>query len=99
FIDALLVYRLLIMYFVYVLYSSALDRYYVGYTSDLFDRLKKHNNHHRGFTGRTSDWRIVYTEIYEEKLQAMDREQEIKSWKSRKRLINLISSAGSGHSD
>lgn len=31
------------MYYVYMLYSAILDRYYVGQTSNLEDRLKRHN--------------------------------------------------------
>ncbi len=29
------------MYCVYILYSSQMDRYYVGYTADLEDRIRK----------------------------------------------------------
>ncbi|MFD1629508.1 GIY-YIG nuclease family protein [Pseudopedobacter beijingensis] len=83
------------MFTVYVLYSLTATRYYIGVTSDVAGRLRRHNSSHKGFTGKASDWQLVYTEIYEEKSEAMKRERELKSWKSRSCLEALISSAGS----
>jgi predicted GIY-YIG superfamily endonuclease len=36
-------YRLNDMYFVYILYSEKLNRYYVGSTNNITDRIKRHN--------------------------------------------------------
>ncbi len=78
---------------VYILYSKILDKYYVGYTGDvLAERLRKHNSFHKGFTGTKNDWDIVYFEVYDEKSFAMARERKIKSWKSRKKIEELINS-------
>ncbi|MGB0424983.1 MAG: hypothetical protein ACPGED_11680 [Flavobacteriales bacterium] len=30
----------------------------------LEERLRKHNSNHKGFTGTTSDWRIVHHEEF-----------------------------------
>ncbi|WP_221262187.1 GIY-YIG nuclease family protein [Mucilaginibacter sp. AK015] len=46
------------MFSTYILYSILLDTYYVGSTSNLDERVKKHNTNHKGFTGKTSDWVI-----------------------------------------
>ena len=35
---------------VYILYSKLLDKYYVGSTTNVMERLKKHLNNHKGFT-------------------------------------------------
>ncbi len=80
------------MYFTtYILYSKQADKYYIGYTGDdMNERLRKHNTNHKGFTGKYADWDIVYFEIFEEKLLAMNREKEIKGWKSRKMIEKLI---------
>ena len=79
----------------YILYSSILDRYYVGHTGDdLQERLRRHNSNHKGFTGKICDWIIVYTEAYPTKTAAYQREREIKSWKSRKKIEIIIASAG-----
>jgi putative endonuclease len=79
------------MYTVYILYSAISDKYYVGFTGDTIEeRLRKHNSHHKGFTGKFGDWKIVFTEQYQQKEEAMKRELEIKGWKSRVRIENLI---------
>ncbi|MEY5047553.1 MAG: hypothetical protein RLZZ175_912 [Bacteroidota bacterium] len=52
------------MYFFYILYSTSIDKYYVGHTSNLVERLRKHNSNHKGFTGKASDWEIVYSEQF-----------------------------------
>ena len=78
-------------YAVYILFSAKRDRYYIGYTSDdLVNRLKKHNSNHKGFTGKINDWEIVYVSYYNSKLEALQREKEIKNWKSRKLIEALI---------
>ncbi|HBX52492.1 MAG: excinuclease ABC subunit C [Bacteroidetes bacterium RIFOXYA12_FULL_35_11] len=70
-------------YFTYILYSGNRDKYYIGVTQDIAERLKKHNTNHSGYTGKTGDWALVYYESYETKIASLKRECEIKSWKSR----------------
>ena len=78
-------------FFVYILFSTTRDRYYVGYTGDfLQERLRKRNSDHKGYSGKVGDWQIVYKESYS--TDAYQREREIKSWKSRKRIEVLIAS-------
>jgi len=80
------------MFYVYILYSASLNKYYVGYSADTAGRLYKHNKTHKGFTGQVNDWMLVYTEAFEEKTKALQREKQIKQWKSRKAIEDLISS-------
>ncbi len=88
------------MYHIYILFSPLKNRYYVGFTSEPpLERLRRHNTNHAGFTGKTGDWGIVYTEVYPEKEQAIQREKQIKGWKSRKMIEKLINQAGAEHSD
>jgi putative endonuclease len=48
------------MYFyVYILFSASKNKYYVGYTSNLEERLQRHNQKSKGFTGQSQDWEIV----------------------------------------
>ena len=80
----------------YILFSLSKNSFYVGHSGDeLNERLRRHNTNHKGFTGRTGDWQIVYTEKFDTKEAAYRREREIKGWKSRKRIELLV---GSGHS-
>jgi len=78
-------------FYCYILYSTLLDKYYVGYTGDdLSVRIKKHLSNHSGFTRKAKDWTLVYKEEFTDKLLAHKRELEIKSKKSRKYIEKLI---------
>ena len=77
-------------YYLYILYSTSLDRFYVGYSSDVELRIRKHMSKHKGYTSRAKDWKLVYQESYESKSEAYGRERELKSWKSRKKLEELV---------
>ena len=87
------------MHYLYILFSASLNKYYIGHTSNLEERLQKHLSDHNGFTAKAKDWTIVYTETFGEKQSAAVREKQIKLWKSRKMIEKLISSAGSAHPD
>ena len=79
-------------YHTYILFSKKLDKYYIGHTCmALEERLKKHNTNHKGFTGRTKDWEVVYFETFDTKKAAYAREREMKSKKSRKYIEQLVS--------
>ena len=78
------------MFYVYVLYSISNDSYYVGETSDIEDRLFRHNNSGSKSTKKAKDWRVVYTECFETRSESVRREREIKAKKSRKYLEYLI---------
>jgi putative endonuclease len=79
------------MAFTYILYSETLDRYYIGSTdTTVEDRLRKHLSDHSGFTGKAKDWIVVYAERYKDKKASMLRERQIKSWKSRVKIEELI---------
>jgi len=66
-------------YTTYILYSKTINKYYIGYTSmKIKDRLQRHQSNHKGFTGRATDWEIVYTNSFEEKPAAITLERKIK---------------------
>ena len=78
-------------YIVYILFSTSKNRYYIGFTSNLEERIIRHNQKSKGFTGNVDDWKLVYTEKYNSKEEALKREIQIKSWKSRIKIQSLIS--------
>lgn len=81
------------MYFCYILYFKSLDQFYIGHAGDdLQERLRRHLSNHHGFTARAKDWIIVYSETFPDKKAAYKRELEIKSWKSKKKIVQLINS-------
>ena len=69
-------------YYFYILFSSQTDKYYIGHTNGLSERLRKHNSKHSGFTGKFNDWEIVYSETFNTKTEAYARERQIKNWKN-----------------
>ena len=84
------------MFYVYVLYSKQRNKYYIGSTGNISERLKKHNAKHSGFTGNAVDWEIVYQESFETRTAALVREKQIKGWKSRERILQLINKSSAG---
>ena len=78
------------MYYFYILYSANIDRYYIGHCEDIAGRLERHLSNHQGFTGQAKDWKVVYSEAYELKKEAYQRERQVKKWKSRKAIQKLI---------
>ena len=84
------------MCYCYILFSQSLNKYYIGHSCEnIQERLRKHLSEHRGFTSKVKDWIIVYSENYDSKMLAYQREREIKAWKSKFKIKELIeSSAG-----
>lgn len=80
------------MYTVYILKSSKNDRYYIGHTKDIDERITRHNSGRVPFTKKFMPWQVIYTEIYSTKSDAYKREVEIKNFKGGipfKRLLGL----------
>jgi putative endonuclease len=80
------------MFSVYIIYSNKLDKYYIGFSSDVEKRLLKHNGKSKGFSSLGRPWLLVYKESFDSKKEAMTREKQLKSWKSRERIESLIRS-------
>ncbi len=80
-------------FIVYILFSETKNRFYIGFTSDMEQRIIRHNQKSKGFTGNVNDLKIVYTEKYDSKEEAYKRELQIKSWKSRLKIQELINNS------
>lgn len=77
-------------YIVYVIESIEGYRY-IGVTEDIEQRLKEHNEHQLSFwTKRGTDWKLLYSEEYEAKTEALKREQWLKSGVGREFLNKMI---------
>jgi putative endonuclease len=48
-------------YYVYILYSPKLNKYYVGFTVEVSHRLEQHNSGISTFTSRGIPWDLVHT--------------------------------------
>ena len=78
------------MFYTYILYSEKCDRYYVGYCSDLDQRLLRHNLGHVSSTRNCIPYQVKAFKMFESELQALAEERRLKKQKSRKYLEWLI---------
>ncbi|MGY6522428.1 MAG: GIY-YIG nuclease family protein [Mongoliitalea sp.] len=63
------------MFTVYALFSPNFNKIYVGFTSNLEQRLLSHNElGKKGWTIKYRPWLLFHTEKFETKTQAMIRE-------------------------
>jgi len=85
------------MFYLYILQSDSSGRYYIGQTDNLDRRLAEHNDPLYTSTKTTKrfqgPWKLVYSEEYQNRSEAMLREHQIKAWKSRKAINELIAKA------
>jgi putative endonuclease len=72
------------MFTVYVLYSNGYDKIYIGFTSNIEQRLLFHNKlGKKGWTIKFRPWTLIHTEEFEDKKDAMQREKQLKSSRGR----------------
>ena len=79
------------MFTVYVLRSQVSSKIYIGYTSNIEQRLISHNHpQNKGWTKNFQPWELVYREVFENKKEAMEREKQLKSYQGRLYLHGII---------
>lgn len=82
------------MYYVYVIYSGKIKRFYTGCTENLYKRLKHHNLGLNRWSKRGMPWKIVYFEKYKTKTEVLKRERYLKTGKGREfikaRIAKLV---------
>lgn len=82
------------LFYVYILQSETNGRYYIGQTDNPDRRLAEHNDP-KYISSKTTKrfkgpWKLIHLEQYENRSDAMARERQIKAWKSRKAIDDLI---------
>ncbi len=77
-------------YFVYVLQNPE-RRLYIGFTSDLDRRVRQHQEGKGGWTRSRGPWKLVYHEVFTNRLEAMRRERNLKTGKMNKELRMRLS--------
>ena len=82
--------RILQKFFLYILQSQRNRKYYVGTTKDTKGRLNQHNRGVGKSTRSSRPWRLIYTEEYNSRSEAVGREKRIKNQKSRSYIENLL---------
>ena len=81
---------LLPMYYVYLLYSSKCDRYYIGYCADIEARLRRHNSGMVTATRNCCPYILRGFKLFETESEARKEEARIKKQKSRKYIEWLL---------
>ena len=78
-------------YYVYLVECSD-GTYYCGYTNDLEGRVKKHNSFNLGarYTRSRRPVKLVYSEVFDSKSDAMKREYEIKQLDRKEKKILIV---------
>ncbi len=74
----------------YILKSNKIGTYYSGSCQDVAARLIRHNSGLVRSTKNGVPWEIIFVEYFTTRAKAIKREREIKSWKSRAAIDNLI---------
>jgi len=77
-------------YYVYILESELDGTYYVGSTRDLDVRVARHNQGGSRYTKSKRPWKVIYSEKFENKSDALIRERQIKRRKSREYVETLM---------
>ena len=66
-------------YFAYVLESKRDKSWYIGFSTNIKDRLQVHNSGKNVSTKSKRPWKIIYFEGYLDKRDALGREKFLKS--------------------
>jgi len=78
------------VYWLYILHSASIDRYYVGISHDPKQRLHYHNTAKTGWTKRGRPWRLVFKQKIGTKEAALRIERFVKAQKSQQFIQRII---------
>jgi putative endonuclease len=78
------------MYYTYVLYSPAHNRFYKGHCKNPEQRLKEHNSGKTKSIRAYIPWQIIYLEEFNTLEQAIKREKFFKSATGRKFIKSVV---------
>ena len=85
--------------YVYILTNTNNTVLYTGVTSNLVKRVYEHKNKEvPGFTEKYNLHKLIYYEIFEDMMNAIMREKQIKGW-LRSKKISLIEKTNSNWND
>ena len=66
------------LFIVYIIQSLKDGSFYIWYSSNIEERLKKHNEGKSRYTSKKIPWKLVYTEEFSSKSEAIKREKFLK---------------------
>ncbi len=79
-------------FFVYILFSESLNKFYIGTTDDVTRRVEEHNNikYYNKFTSRGVPWSLFFAITCQSSSQAYKIEKHIKFMHSAIYIENLV---------
>jgi putative endonuclease len=75
--------------YVYILYSEAFGKYYIGQTNNISDRLNRHNNGYEKATSPYAPWKLLWFTEKSNRGEALLLEKKLKNL-SQKRILQFI---------
>src|SRR5678816_2056118 len=75
-------------FYVYILHSKSGDKYYIGHTNNLADRIRRHNNGFEKFTAAYCPWLLILSIEKSTRGEAMILEKKLKNL-NREKLITF----------
>jgi len=66
------------LFFVYILFSETHNRYYIGQTNNIDNRIERHNNGYEKSTSPYVPWKLIGTITKNSRSEAMILEKNLK---------------------
>tara|TARA_R110002049_G_scaffold155557_4_gene320469 strand:+ start:1010 stop:1297 length:288 start_codon:yes stop_codon:yes gene_type:complete len=81
-------------HFLYIIFSKTINRFYIGETNNLKNRIIQHQEHYfkSNFSKAATDWVAVLSKVCNSKEDALFLEKFIKRMKSKKFIFKIIES-------
>jgi len=74
------------MFYIYIIYSKDVDKYYVGQTDNIEERLVFHNSGISKYTSIANDWILVHAESLIQGIKRFEEKMKLK----RKKAENIL---------
>ena len=79
------------LYYVYILTNKSNTVFYIGVTSNLLGRVWTHREKILpGFTSRYNIYKLVYYEVFNDPINAIEWEKQLKRWRREKKISLII---------
>jgi len=78
------------MFFTYVLRSKRDNRFYIGHTNDLTERIERHNGGRVPATKHRTPLELIYSETFETRSEAANRERYLKGLKGGNQFHKIV---------
>ncbi len=76
--------------YLYIIQSQSTNRYYIGVSENVENRLNQHNSGNTRSTRNKGPWKLNFAQKFANKKEAMAEERKLKKWKSRTILEKII---------